>query len=91
MSEFELAAVGIGGVTILLIQQTIMSQLRPFFKQSRWFDLCNYPVAMFVLAFLPALDLTNLRVWGGLSLALGTLATVGAKKVADANRRKTRP
>jgi hypothetical protein len=84
VSEYEIAVIGIGGVAVLLIQQTIMSMLRPFFSDSRYFDLMNFPVAAFVLMFLPALNLLDWRLWGGMTLALGTLATVGAKKVADA-------
>lgn len=85
-SDYDITVIGVGGVAILLIQQTLLSQLRPFISSSRIFDLLNYPVAAFVLLFLPTLSLVNWQVYGGLTLALGTLASIGAKKVTDAKK-----
>jgi hypothetical protein len=85
-SEYDITVIGIGGVAILLIQQTLMAMLRPFIRSSRIFDLLNYVVAGFVLLFLPTLSIVDWQLYGGLVLALGTLASIGAKKVTSATK-----
>jgi hypothetical protein len=83
-TDLLISTIGIGGVMVLTIQVVVMSWIRPFFSDSRYFDLCNVPVALGILIFLPVLDLMDWRLYGGVALALAVTASITVKKVADA-------
>jgi hypothetical protein len=85
-TDLLISTIGIGGVMVLTIHVVVMSWLRPFFsrRNGRYFDLCNVPVALGILIFLPVLDLMDWRLYGGVALALAVTASITVKKVADA-------
>lgn len=91
----DAATISIGGITILSIHMVIMSQIRKLTivgtRLDRWFDWINHPIAFILVGIAnPPWPLYSWDAWQsyvGLSLALATLASVTAKKMADAKPR----